>query len=187
VGIETEKKFRLRPKHLSKIARRLEKLGAVFAHETFERNYLHRGRILDDKRAILRLRKTDTKTLLTYKEAYGTNGHIKQKIEYETEVGNVEQTERIIEALGYRLSLIYEKRRKTFHLGKVEIVLDELPFGLYMEIEGAHKEIIQAEKLLGTKKLKPEMRGYPRLTMKHGTMRGGVMECRFKTATVAHP
>ena len=180
MGIEIEKKFRLEPKQLAKMTRRLERLGAIFAHETFERNFLHRGRILDDRRAILRLRKTDDKTLLTYKERLGTNGHVKQKIEYETEVANVEQTERIIEALGYRLALIYEKRRKTFHLAEVEIVLDELPFGLYMEIEGAHKEIAHAEKLLGTKKLKPEMRGYPRLTMKHGKMRGTVMESRFK-------
>jgi len=180
VAIETEKKFRLQRKHLVKITRRLEKIGAVFADETFEMNYLHRGRILDDRRAVLRLRKTNSKTLLTYKEALGTNGHVKQKIEFETEVSNVEQTEKIIEALGYRLSLIYEKRRKTFHFGEVEVVLDELPFGLYMEIEGTHRKIAEAEKLLGTKKLKAEMRGYPRLTMKYGKMRGTVIESRFK-------
>ena len=180
VGIETEKKFRLQRKHVAKLSRRLEKLGAVFTDEAFERNYLHRGRLLDDRRAVLRLRKTDSRTLLTYKEALGNNGHVKQKIEFETEVGDIEQTEKIIEALGYHLSLIYEKRRKTFVLGTVEVVLDELPFGLYMEIEGTHDDIVRTEKLLGTKKLKPEIRGYPRLTMKHGKMRGSVMEARFK-------
>ena len=182
MGIETEKKFRLRPKQLTKIARRLKKLGAVFKEEAFEQNYLHRGRILDERPAILRLRKTETKALLTYKQALGTDGHVKQKIEFETEVTDVEQTEKIIEALGYRLSLIYEKRRKTFHLGGVEIVLDELPFGLFMEIEGTHSDIAEAEKLLGAKKLKPEIRGYPRLTMKYGRMRGAVMEARFRKA-----
>jgi adenylate cyclase, class 2 len=185
VAIETEKKFRLRPKQLTKITRRLVKLGAVFADESFEQNYLHRGRVLDERRAILRLRKTERATLLTYKQPFGTNGHVKQKIEFETEVSNVEQTEKIIGALGYRLSVVYEKRRKTFHLDDVEIVLDELPFGLYMEIEGTHKDIIQAEKRLGTKKLKPEIRGYSRLTMKYGKMRGAVMEARFKNGNAA--
>jgi adenylate cyclase class 2 len=186
VAIETEKKFRLQPKQLTKITRRLEKLGAVLADETFEQNYLHRGSLLDSRRAVLRLRKTDVRTLLTYKEALGSNGHVKQKIEFETEVSDVEQTERIISALGYQLSLVYEKRRKTFYLGDVEIVLDELPFGLFMEIEGSHSAIIDAEKLLGTKKLKPEIRGYPRLTIKHGKLRGQVMEARFKKTKPAN-
>ena len=185
MAIETEKKYRLQPKQLAKISRRLEKLGATYAGETFERNYLHRGRLLESQHAILRLRKTDEKTLLTYKESIGTNGHVKQKIEFETEVSDVEQTEKIIEALGYRLSVIYEKRRKTFHLDDVEVVLDELPFGLYMEIEGTHKDILTAEKALGAKKLKPEIRGYPSLTVKYGRLNENVMQARFgKTEAV---
>jgi adenylate cyclase, class 2 len=180
VAIETEKKYRLKPKELAKITKRLKKLGAVFEQETFEENYLHRGRMLDARGAVLRLRKTDAKTLLTYKEALGNNGHVKQKIEFETEVSDVDQTEKIIAALGYRLSVVYEKRRKTYHLKNVEVVLDELPFGIYMEIEGTHSAIIAAEKLLGARKLRPEIRGYPRLTVKHGKMNGQVMEARFK-------
>ena len=58
--------------------------------------------------------------------------------------------------------------------------MDELPFGLYPEIEGTHKDIVEAEKLLGTRKLKPEIRRYPRLTMKFGKVRGAVIAARFK-------
>ena len=180
MAIETEKKFRLDPKQLVKINSRLEKIGAVFAEETFEENYLHRGGVLDSRNAVLRLRKTKEKTLLTYKEGLRINSHVKEKIEFETEVADVDETEKIIGALGYRLSIIYEKKRKTFHLDDVEIVLDELPFGLFMEIEGTHKAIAKAERRLGIKRLKPEIRGYPRLTMKFGKMRGSVMEARFR-------
>ena len=181
MAIETEKKFRLEPKQYTKIASRLKKLGADFRDEVFEENYLHRGGVLDARGAVLRLRKTNGKTTLTYKEAIpGSNSHVKQKIEFETEVANVDETEQIIGALGYRLSIIYEKRRKTFHLDDVEIVLDELPFGLYMEIEGTHKAIARAERRIGIKSLKPEIRGYPRLTIKFGKLRGSVMEARFK-------
>jgi len=181
VAIETEKKFRLEPKQYTRIAARLEKLGAEFRDEVFEENYLHRGGVLDDRGAVLRLRKTNGKTTLTYKEAIpGSNSHVKQKIEFETEVADVDETEQIIGALGYRISVVYEKRRKTYHLDDVEIVLDELPFGLFMEIEGTHKGIAKAERRLGIKRLKPEIRGYPRLTIKYGKMRGSVMESRFK-------
>jgi adenylate cyclase class 2 len=179
VAIETEKKFRLEPKQLARIRKRLDELGAVFSDETFEENYLHRGPILESRGAVLRLRKTAGKTLLTYKEGIGSNGQIKQKIEFETEVSDVAQTEKIVESLGYRLSVIYEKRRATFRLDDVEVVLDELPFGLYMEIEGTRRAIGRAETRLGIKRLKPETRGYPRLTMKYGKMRHGVMESRF--------
>ena len=180
MAIETEKKFRLEPKQLSKITNRLEKLGAEFEDEVFEENYLHRGGVLDSRGAVLRLRKTGDKTLLTYKEGIRNNSHVKQKIEFETEVTDVDAMEKIIGMLGYRLSVVYEKRRKTFRLGDVEIVLDELPFGLFMEIEGSHKAIAKAERRLGIKQLKPEMRGYPRLTLKFGKMKGSVMEARFK-------
>ena len=76
--------------------------------------------------------------------------------------------ENIIEKLGYKLAIVYEKHRKAWHLGNVEVVLDELPFGYYMEIEGAMEDILEAEKLLGADDLETEARGYPRLTLKYG-------------------
>jgi adenylate cyclase class 2 len=180
VAIETEKKFRLEPKQFAKITSRLKKIGAVFSGETFEENYLHRGGLLDPNRAVLRLRKTDEKTTLTYKESISSARDVKNKLEFETEVEDVDAMEEIIRKLGYRLSVVYEKRRRTWHLDSVEIVLDELPFGLFMEIEGTTRSIARAEKKLGIKNLVAEMRGYPRLTVKHGRLRKGVMESRFE-------
>jgi hypothetical protein len=49
-----------------------------------------------------------------------------------------------------------------------------------MEIEGTGRAIARAERRLGIKRLKPEMRGYSRLTQKHGKMKRGVMEARFR-------
>lgn len=180
MAIETEKKYRLDPKQVKKIIARLGKLGAVYSNEAFEENYLHRGGRLDDRGAVLRLRKIGDSTLLTYKENIRNDLDVKHKIEYETEVADVDAMEKIIGMLGYRLSVVYEKRRKTWHMKNVEIVLDELPFGLFMEIEGTHKNIVKAEKLLDIKNLKSEARGYPRLTAKYGTLRRSVMESRFK-------
>ena len=164
MAIETEKKYRLDKRRLVEITQKLGELGAVFASESFEENYLHRGGVLDERASVLRLRKTADRTLLTYKEKLGNDADFKHKIEFETEVSDVVATESIIEKLGYKLSVVYEKHRKTWHFGEVEVVLDELPFGLYMEIED----------------LEPEPRGYPRLTVKYGKTVGEVSESRFE-------
>jgi adenylate cyclase class 2 len=182
MAIEIEKKYRLDKKRLVELSKKLSDLGAEFVAETFEENYLHRGSVLDDRNAMLRLRRTGDVTLLTYKEKYREQTDYKHKIEFETIVSDVVATEGIIEKLGYRLSVVYEKHRKAYHLGKVEVVLDELPFGLYMEIEGEVDQIEKAEKLLGVLDLEPEPRGYSRLTTKYGTLVKGVWEARFTKA-----
>ncbi|MFN0278202.1 MAG: class IV adenylate cyclase [Pyrinomonadaceae bacterium] len=185
MAIEIEKKYRIDKKRLVELTAKLGELGASFSYETFEENYLHRGGQLEEKTAFLRLRKTETVNTLTYKEKVVTNGDFKHQIEFETIVSDVEATEHIIEKLGYKLSVVYEKHRKAWHLGNVEIVLDELPFGYYMEIEGSMKDIVKTEKLLKAEDLEVEARGYPRLTLKYGKLNGEVTESRFvKKASV---
>ena len=179
MALEIEKKYRIDKKRLVELTAKLGELGATFLYETFEENYLHRGGQLEEKTAFLRLRKTDTINTLTYKEKVVTNGDFKQQIEFETIVSDVEATEHIIEKLGYKLSVVYEKHRKAWHIGNVEVVLDELPFGYFMEIEGSMKDILKAEKLLKAGDLEVEARGYPRLTLKFGKANGEVMEARF--------
>src|SRR5438128_7714148 len=170
MAIEIEKKYRLDKKRLVQLTAKLGELGAEFSKEVFEENYLHRGGVLDERNAVLRLRKIGDVTLFTYKERVENQpeSDFKHKIEFETVVSDVDATERIIEKLGYKLSVVYEKHRKSWHLGDVEVVLDELPFGYYMEIEGSIEDIIEAEKLLGIEDLETEIRGYPRLTVKYG-------------------
>lgn len=185
MAIETEKKYRLDKKRLVELSAKLDSVGAVFSFERFEENYLHRGGALDERGAMLRLRKIGDVCYFTYKEKLRNDSDFKHKIEFETIVSDVEATENIIEMLGYHLSLVYEKHRKAWHVGNVEVVLDELPFGFYMEIEGAIEDIEKVEKLLEVEDLEPEPRGYPRLTAKYGKDVKGVMESRFSKSTSA--
>ncbi|QYO65782.1 class IV adenylate cyclase [Leptolyngbya sp. 7M] len=180
VKIETEKKYRLGAKRVEELTAKLSELGAVFLKEVFEVNYQHRGGDMDERGATLRLRKIGDFTVLTYKEKVKSESGAKHKLEYETNVSDVEAMEKIIERLGYRLTAVYEKRRKYWQLGSVEVVLDELPFGLFMEIEGSIEEIEKAERLLGMREIEREPRGYPRLTIKYGKNVNGVMEARFE-------
>lgn len=185
MAIEIEKKYLIDKKRLVELTAKLGELGAAFSYETFEENYLHRGGLLDVSNSVLRLRKTETRTILTYKEKVETADDFKHQIEFETEVSDVNATESIIEKLGYKLSVIYEKHRKAWHIGNVEVVLDELPFGYYMEIEGPMEDILATEKLLGAENLEAETRGYPRLTLKYGKLVGEVTESRFAKKTAA--
>lgn len=184
--IEIEKKYRLDKARHDKLVAKLASAGATFTKEVFEENYLHRGGLLDERGAVLRLRKIGDFTLLTYKEKLKNDDDIKHKIEYETVVADVDAMENIIGRLGYRLSVIYEKRRKIWHFKNVEVMIDELPFGLYMEIEGTAEDIAKSEKLLDIQDLETETRGYPRLTVKYGKqLKGDVAESRFERTVTA--
>ena len=183
MAIEIEKKYKIDKKLLVELTAKLRELNAEFRSEVFEENYLHRGGVLDERNAVLRLRKTNEKTIFTYKEKVVNDSDFKHQIEFETEVSNVEATESIIEKLGYKLAVVYEKHRKTWHLNNVEVVLDELPFGYYMEIEGSIEDIQEAEKTLAIEHLETEPRGYPRLTLKYGKVVNGVTESRFEKTT----
>lgn len=185
MNIEIEKKYRLSPKRLEEITAKLNEIGATFEKEVFEVNYQHRGGEMDARGATLRLRKIGDHTVLTYKEKVKTESGAKKKIEYETAVSDVDATEHIIERLGYKLTAVYEKRRKYWQLDDVEVVLDELPFGLFMEIEGTIEAIESAEKKLELKEVEREPRGYPRLTIKYGRMNGDVAEARFERSANA--
>lgn len=185
MAIEIEKKYRLDKKRSDEITAKLGEMGAEFRSEVFEENYLHRGGVIDERGAVLRLRKIGDKTLLTYKERLRNDSDMKHRIEHETTVADVDEMENIIGRLGYKLSVVYEKHRKTWHFHDVEVVLDELPFGLYMEIEGTVEAIVEAETVLQIHDLEPEPRGYPRLTVKYGKLIGEVSESRFeKTVAV---
>jgi adenylate cyclase class 2 len=177
--IEIEKKYRLTKKQREAVLRRLPKIGAKRKGEEFEVNTLYAGENLDMGRAVLRLRRIGKRGILTYKERFPTRSTIKHQREDETRVDDPEAMELILAALGFRAALVYEKRRETWTLQKTEIVIDELPFGLFMEIEGTEQSIRDLESKLAIKRLRSEPATYPQLTLKHGTDYGGVIESRF--------
>ena len=145
----------------------------------FEENVIYTGPGLDPRRRVLRLRRVDGRAVFTFKEREPTDEAIKHQREEETEVADADALAAILDALGYRPALVYEKRRATWRVAGAEVVLDELPFGLFVEIEGEEDAILAAEKLLGLESAQAEHAPYPELTLRHGTRRGGVVESRF--------
>jgi adenylate cyclase class 2 len=177
--IEIEKKYQLTKRQSEAIVRRLRKLGASPGEIEFEENTLYRGGRLDPGGCALRLRRVNGRALLTFKQRFPSKSAIKHQQEDETEVANAEALAAILRSLEFRPALTYEKRRTRWLIGKAEIAMDELPFGLFMEIEGSEREIARVETLIGAEDLPAVMETYPALTAKLGRKRGGVIESRF--------
>jgi len=177
--IEIEKKYRLTAEVRDRVVRRLRDVGAEDRGEEFEENTIYGGGSLQRGTSVLRLRRVGSRASLTYKERFPRESAVKHQREEETAVDDPAAMAVILEALGFKPVLVYEKRRHTWSLGETEVVIDELPFGLFMEIEGSEPEIEAAERTLGIEGLPPEHETYPQLTDKHGERLGEVVEARF--------
>lgn len=99
---------------------------------------------------LLRLRQ-DTVARLTFKGVDQSTGQSEAKVreEIEVEVEDFDRVASIIKRLGYEPKQVYEKYRETFWLGEVEVVLDEMPFGNFVELEGEEDVIKAAADRLG--------------------------------------
>lgn len=188
MGVEVEKKYRLTSADRQLLQRRLAEIGArQLAPEVFEENTLYAGHGLDAQTRVLRLRRTPECALFTFKERSAANtgrtpsaAAVKRYREDETQVGDPEALAAILDALGYRPAVVYEKRRTTWQVGRCEVVVDELPFGLFVEIEGDEQGIEEAERLLHLIGTEAVHETYPELAARHGTKTDERVEARFR-------
>ena len=179
MAIEYEKKYRLTESDYERLERRLDELAAKFEGEATEENTIFELTKLTGNAGVLRVRTVGAKTLLTLKRRIPSESSIKQQIEFETVVGDRTAIRGIIRELGLKPDVVYEKRRKTWSLEDCDVVLDTLPFGLFMEIEGPPSSIAKVESMLQACDLPVEPRTYPNLTAEFGTRSGGAVEARF--------
>lgn len=123
---------------LSRVESRLLALGAELAQPRTHELNLRFDRpdgALTRQGQLVRLRQ-DKIARLTYKgPPSGLEGvRVRQEIEFT--VGDFQAARRFLEALGFGVSMIYEKYRREYHLEGLHIALDELPYGDFVEIEG---------------------------------------------------
>jgi adenylate cyclase class 2 len=177
--IEVEKKFRLTKRQRDAVLKRLPLVGAELEGEDFEENTLFSGDMLEMGSSVLRLRRVNGRATLTYKKRLPSASSIKQQREEETVVDDPEAMEAILVSLGFTPALVYEKRRQTWRLGNTEVVIDVLPFGLFMEIEGRVSDIKAVERKLGLKGLRAENATYPQIKQKQGKVNDGLIAARF--------
>src|SRR5215211_4330570 len=128
MGIEIEKKYRLTDEQRERLVGRLYETGATPLGEEFEENTLYAGGGLDLGRQVLRLRRAANRAVLTYKERHDSDSAIRRHREDETVVEDALSLSAILDGLGFKPSLVYEKRRAAWRIKGVEVVVDELPF-----------------------------------------------------------
>jgi len=177
--IELEKKYRIDRKQAGVLATRLEALRAQRANSECEVNTLYSSPGLDLEGAVLRLRRIDKRAILTFKKRFISPSSVKRQLEEETEVEDGDAMERILDRLGFKPSLIYEKRRETWEYHSTEIAIDELPFGWFLEIEGDEADIVAVEQAIGMDDSTAEEATYPALTRKFGKKVDDRIEARF--------
>jgi adenylate cyclase class 2 len=125
---------------------RLHALGAELVKpRVLERNlrFDTPGGELTSREQVLRLRQ-DNIARLTYKGPSLDEGGARLRQEFEFTVSDYESARKLLEALGFQVFMLYEKYRTTYQYENVEIVLDEMPYGDFLEIEGPDAEGITA-------------------------------------------
>jgi len=140
---ETEAKFFVLD--LDRIRVRLQTLEAHLIQErVLEMNIRFDlpDRSLRTEGRVLRLR-LDTEAKLTYKSGSTVQHGVLSRKEIEFVVEDFEKAKQFLEELGYQKLFYYEKYRTTYEFNDCHIMLDELPYGSFVEIEGENVEVIQ--------------------------------------------
>lgn len=148
MAVEIEAKMKV--DSFDAIRAKLAEIGAVRQGEAMETNVFFdtddRSLLAADKG--LRLRTTQplpsgpAKHTITFK---GPRQHGPLKSRDETELGATDAKDAIalLEVLGFRKILSFEKKRQTWKLADCLVELDELPhLGLYVEVEGPKEESV---------------------------------------------
>ncbi len=146
--MKTEYEIRVLEIDKDELIKKLENLNAKF-----EKNYEYKRHVYDmvppRKGEWIRLRTDGYKTTLTYKKVTNEE-NIEGTKEVEIKVDNLENTNEILNRMGYISKAYQENKRTKYILNNVEICLDSWPLiPSYLEIEGnSEKEVMEVLELL---------------------------------------
>ncbi|HET6446349.1 MAG TPA: class IV adenylate cyclase [candidate division Zixibacteria bacterium] len=142
-SLEVEVKFLV--SDLEELRDRLLSLGAELKkNRIYEQNILFDNpwQGLARQGKLLRLRQ-DAAARITFKgmSDHQIDSEVRVREEIEIGIDDFDKAVSILERIGFEKQRIYEKYRETFTLNDLEVVLDEMPFGEFVELEGAELSI----------------------------------------------
>lgn len=143
-GQETEVKFFV--KDLQRVEMRLRELKAHLIQARVHEVNLRFDNLYSDlsrEFKVLRLR-NDTEAKFTFKgpSEERADGVLRRQ-EIEFSVSSFDAAKEFLEALGYVQVAFYEKYRSIYELNDTHVMLDELPYGNFVEIEGEKINALQ--------------------------------------------
>ncbi|GAB7080318.1 class IV adenylate cyclase [Megalodesulfovibrio paquesii] len=140
------------------LRRRLQALGACRRHVVFEDNAVWDtpDKMLKQKGQLLRIRQAlpghgqAGGCLLTFKAPTSDGSAVLKVVEeHETAVADAAALRQVLAGLGYVEAFRYQKLRETWELGGVLCLLDLLPFGSFLELEGPAEAFVAVCEALG--------------------------------------
>jgi predicted adenylyl cyclase CyaB len=164
----TEIELKLPFDDLDTVRQRLKLVGAVSRGERFETNVFFdtSERTLKAQGRGLRLRSMrseagEVSNVITLKGP-ASGDAVRSREEIEFSVGSFKDATTLLDRLGYRQTLGFEKRRETWELGPCLIELDSVPhLGRFVEIEApSEADVNVARAQLGLDQVASEQRGY---------------------------
>lgn len=161
-----EIELRLKVENKEELVKKLLKLGAKFKGKKKQTDILFDSKYFTfgDWDQALRLRTEVEGKKTTAGLAFkGTPTHTEQghkiRDEFETEAdGDVMR--KILNSIGFWEADVIEKERENYEYKDLNIVIDTLEFGTYVEFEGKSEDIEELRKKLGLEKAKPVKEGY---------------------------
>lgn len=151
-SIESELKFRVSGESdHAKLRAMLRKRGARLVGHYREENYRFNGPGKSTRNTTLRLRVLNggPRGILTAKGPAKFEGGVKIREETEIEVPDVHATLDMLQQLGFRVGWTYPKKRAVWRLDGVDVTLDVLDFGWFVELEGPAEVLPEVAHSLG--------------------------------------
>mgnify|MGYP004594589945 FL=1 len=147
---KTEKQVKYKINNFDYISKRLIEIEAIFIGGFMEKTIRYDNDDLKcSNNGIFIRTKSGMKNVLTLKEIPTDSSKTSfERITTEIEVDNINKIGYILEKIGLTKKFIMEKYRLFFKYDNVDILIDELPFGIYLEIKGEDNEINRVTKIL---------------------------------------
>lgn len=147
---KTEKQVKYKINNFDYISKRLIEIEAIFIGGFMEKTIRYDNDDLKcSNNGVFIRTKSGMKNVLTLKEIPTDSSNTSfERITTEVEVDNINKIGYILEKIGLTKKFIMEKYRLFFKYDNVDILIDELPFGIYLEIKGEDNEINRVTKML---------------------------------------
>lgn len=164
----------------ARIRETLHAIGAHFDGEADEANTLFdRDGELAARGEVLRLRQ-DRRVWITWKGPATNERGVKSRAEAQTTLADFDAGRVILERLGFRPVISYAKHREMWDIDGVEVTIDRLAFGDFVEIEGEAAAIERVVARLGLDLGAAVDQNY--VELQHAYQTGGPLPERFADA-----
>jgi len=162
--------------NLTELAKRMKSASGETTGPYLETNLVfdYPDRSLKAEGTLLRLREKQGKAVLTMKKLpeKPIPSFLKVFEETESVVGDFHAIKTILEGVGFSVAFGYEKVREKWRFMDCAVCLDRLPFGDFVEIEGAEDAVPNCAKALGLDSNQTTKMTYHALNIEHREKNG---------------